>query len=1559
VYESIQSGRPQTTAAQNTAKKRYEPEKRMNQKPLSRARAVPLHSNITAPPSSIGRSASVDRQRRLPVAFLLLAAACVPSVRAQQSPFANYLPTITTLAGSGVNGVTTNGTPANNAKFANPASVGWDAAGNLYILDKNKDVVLEVTASNNSVNTIIGVSGTAGYVDGVPGTSANLSTPSAIAVDNAGNVYIADTKNNRIREWTASNGIINSVAGNGAATYSGNGGPALSAGINGPTAVSVDAYGNLYIADAGDDLLRVVYVGGPVSAVPGLAAAAAALTPSTPQAGHIYTIVGVNGVNTSTGNGSPALAATISGPVFGSLDSHNNLYLTDKTHDVIRRVIADTDIINTIAGNGTAGSNGDGGLATSAALTMPDATRQDLQGNVFLVDSGNNVLRVVDPQTQSIYTIAGQIGETAASFAGDGDGGFATAGSFSGPSDVSLSPSGQIAIADSGLHVVRGVTPPATNFATTGVASASSAFAYTLGAVKADTFTGISIQDKAADFTIASTGCTLPAVVTAGTTTCVPNVTFTPTAPGLRTAQLVTKDAAAGQAILQLTGVGNAAAVTVAPGIISTIAGTPGTAGSTGDGTAGNLYAAGADNKVRIISPTGIINTFAGTGTAGFSGDFGPATAALLNKPTAVAMAPNGDIAIADTGNNTVRIVGAASGVIRSVTLPGMLSTPKGVAFDVTGNLYIADTGNNVIREVSRYANFYSTLAGTAGTAGKTGDGGAATAALLSAPSGIALDAGGNLYIADTGNNEVRKITVATGVITTVAGNGTQGNSGDGAAATSATLNMPSQVAVDAAGDIYIACAGSSSIRRVSAATGTISTIAGTGTAGTGGDGGLATSGSLSGPLGLALDGKNNLYIADTANQRIAEVPGSTSTLTFPATLDGRISAAQTVTITNFGNQTLTLGALSLTSNYSQTASGGADCSPTTTLAAGASCLISIVFSPVTPGTVSGTLTLTDNALGLSAATQVITLTGTAQVNTAVPASIGATGGNNQTVSPYAPFPANLQATVLDKSAFGVANAAVTFTAPSSGATGTFSNGTNTITVLSGGGGVASAPFTALGTRGTFNITATVTGATSPATFTETIAGTLLPKSSFAYSPAANPAAYGETLTLTVNLTPPAGTTTIGGMVTFSDNGTAIHTANVSNGVATYSYVPAASGHSFTFTYSGDSNYSPTASTTPLALTITPLPITAAAGTVTFPFGTPTLPQLAGQLTGVLPADAGNVTLSLSTTPAYSNVLPAGVYNISGSISGTAAGNYQLTSTTGTVTVTPAPVTIALTTSNPYPGTSTPLTFTATVVSLVTGTTTSNTAADPAATVTFYDGTIALGSASTVANGVATFIATLSTLGTHVITAVSVPGNYSGTSNAVTEAVSAPAITLFTDASKYTVVQGQKADVLLSTLAGGGISTAITYACSGLPANSSCIITPLSFTPTPAGAAAIYGATGEVQIDTAGPGLLSARMEAPRGGANRIQLAGMILPVCLLAGWFGRKRRRGRQALVLQSLLLALFGLALSQTIGCGSTTTAAQAVYTPAGTSTVTITATSGTVTGSTSITLVVTPKP
>jgi hypothetical protein len=509
---------------------------------------------------------------------------------------------------------------------------------------------------------------------------------------------------------------------------------------------------------------------------------------------------------------------------------------------------------------------------------------------------------------------------------------------------------------------------------------------------------------------------------------------------------------------------------------------------------------------------------------------------------------------------------------------------------------------------------------------------------------------------------------------------------------------------------------------------------------------------------------------------------------------------------------------------------------------------------------------------------------------------------------------------------------------------------------------VTSVTFTAGGTRGGVSITATVTGVSTPATFSETIAGNPAPSMSFSYSPTANPATYGATVTLTSTLTPPSGATTpISGTVTFSDHGTAIQTTNVSNGAATYAYIPLAGNHSYTAVYNGDANYSTASSSIPLALVVAPLSITASASAVTFPFGTLNLPVLTGQLSGVLPADASNVNLSLGTTPAYSNVLPAGVYNISGSITGTAASNYQLTSTTGTVTVTPAPVTIALTASNPYPGTSTQVAFTATVASVVTGAPLSTTTADPAATVTFYDGTTSIGSVKNGSTGIALFNYTFSTLGQHVITAVVTPGNYGpGTSNAVPLTVSAPAVTLSTDLPTYTVIQGQKANITLTTLTVGGFSSPLAYTCSGLPANASCIVTIPTFTPTPTASPAVYGNITTVQIDTAGPGVLNTHLNAPltpKYGASRIAAAGMlVLPGCLLLSLLSSKRR----ARVWQMLALALFGLALSQTTGCGGgVANPAQAVYTPVGTSTVMITATSGTLTASTNVTLNVVAAP
>jgi trimeric autotransporter adhesin len=233
-----------------------------------------------------------------------------------------------------------------------------------------------------------------------------------------------------------------------------------------------------------------------------------------------------------------------------------------------------------------------------------------------------------------------------------------------------------------------------------------------------------------------------------------------------------------------------------------------------------------------LRSGNGIISTVAGTGSYGSSGDGGIATSAEF-------------------------------------------SSPDDIAIDASGNIYIADAGNNRIRMVTKSTGIISTVAGT-GSYGYSGDGGIATSAALNYPRGVAIDASGNIYIADTYNNRIRMVTKSTGIISIVAGAGSSGYSGDGGLATSALLYNPRGVAIDASGNIYIADAGNNRIRMVTLSTGIISTVAGTGSSGYSGDGGLATSAKSYYPYGVAIDASGNIYIADTYNNRIRMVTKST-----------------------------------------------------------------------------------------------------------------------------------------------------------------------------------------------------------------------------------------------------------------------------------------------------------------------------------------------------------------------------------------------------------------------------------------------------------------------------------------------------------------------------------------------------------------------------------------------------------------------------------------------------------------------------------------------------------
>ena len=337
--------------------------------------------------------------------------------------------------------------------------------------------------------------------------------------------------------------------------------------------------------------------------------------------------------------------------------------------------------------------------------------------------------------------------------------------------------------------------------------------------------------------------------------------------------------------------------------------------------TAGNVYIADEFNhRIRKISPGGIITTVAGTGERVFSGDGGQATSISVASPKGVALDAAGNFYIADTDNSRIRKV-TPDGIITTVAgggeiFPGngdggpatsaRLDSAVGVAVDTAGNLYIAERGSARIRKVS-FAGIITTVAGN-GTFGFSGDGGPATSAQLDFPVDVAVDTAGNLYIADFGNHRIRKVSPG-GIITTVAGNGVDDFSGDGGPATAASLNSPSGVAVDAAGNLFINNRSSGRIRKVNTS-GIITTVAGGG--GDSGDGGPATSANFGFSLDVAVDAAGNLYIADAGSDRIRKVLASApsvsaipTTLSFTAPAGAQILSPQVISVTSsaFGLQ--------------------------------------------------------------------------------------------------------------------------------------------------------------------------------------------------------------------------------------------------------------------------------------------------------------------------------------------------------------------------------------------------------------------------------------------------------------------------------------------------------------------------------------------------------------------------------------------------------------------------------------------------------------------------------
>ncbi len=499
----------------------------------------------------------------------------------------------TIMAGGGLDGVGKQGFEGDgglaiNALLSNPIGVAVDNAGNLFIADSRNHRIRRLDRSTGKITTVVGTGSPGFSGDGGQGVFAQLNGPSQVALDQDQNLLISDSLNNRIRQVNAKTGVIETIAGSGNAGFDGDEGPATGASLNRPTGVAVDSSGNLFISDMFNRRIRRVDAGEAIS-----------------------TIAGVGSMGFG-GDQGPATHTLVYQPAAVALDRAGNIFIADLGNQRIRRVDVDTGAITTVAGTGQEGFGGDGGPATEARLANPSGVAVDAAGNLYIADWDNHRIRRVDAVSGLIFTVAGA-GENGAG----GDGGPATRAQLSSPRGVAVDDDGNFYIADTG-----------------------------------------------------------------------------------------------------------------------------------------------SDRILRVDAATGIISTVAGSGKAGLSGDGGPATGAQLDAPIDVAVDHEERLFIADLFNRRIRRVDPETGIISTVAAiaeEGGLASPSGIAVDQDGNLFIADQGDHRIRRIDAVSGIMTTVAGD-GHEGFAGDGAAGANARLSSPRGVAVDSAGNVFIADSGNHRIRAI---------------------------------------------------------------------------------------------------------------------------------------------------------------------------------------------------------------------------------------------------------------------------------------------------------------------------------------------------------------------------------------------------------------------------------------------------------------------------------------------------------------------------------------------------------------------------------------------------------------------------------------------------------------------------------------------------------------------------------------------------------------------------------------------------------------------------------
>ena len=925
------------------------------------------------------------------------------------------------------------GCPANDGKanfaggytgnFAIFRGLGLSPSGDVYIADYGAYLIHKISKITGYMEVAAGalasgtkatsIGGSKGYgADGVvafgipvapsltPTSQSAFLSPRGVTVDSAGNIYIADSGNNVIRKIAAGTGIVSTIVGSNpgsgsAATAApaptatataalpymadGDGGPASGALMNVPEDVEVDSFGNLFIADMSIARIRVVYAGG---------AAVTSLIGKTnngtvPVVGDIYTIAGSGIAAFST---TPQQTTTTAGPA----------------------------------------------LATSITIGSPRKLRLDSRGNLFIADNSNNVIWFLDAATGYMRVIAGTLGLTAppslCSTHTDafGDNCPATTAALNPNSamGVTVDTFGNVYVTDPSDMRLRKVNTnqvfPNTPAGATVSQTLQVHFAVNDGPAVLNPYriTG------SKDFVYAGQTCTTNADATQD---CLIAINFTPSVTGNDSASLAIASISNGVTIVGLNGIGTAPALAFDPGTASSFAtGLNGSLGIALDG-AGNTYIADTGNNriLRYPAGGGPSTTIAGTGVSGYTGDGASATLATLAAPAAVAVTRTGAVYIADTGNNVIRRIDPNTGFISTVgggvsptlcplasdsfgdgcpATSAKFSKPAGLAADPDGNIFVSDSGNNLVREIT--ATGFAFLIGGGGaicSAGDTyGNGCLATAATFKNPTALQLDLGRNIYIADTGNNFIRKIAAATGLVSAVAGNGQPGSSGNNGLATSAQLNGPTGLAIDAAANLYIADTGNAAVRLVNVQ-GNISTVVGIlGVPGTGTLPGTAFAAQLTNPGGVVASGAGSLTVLDSGNNRAILDNRDSLSYYFSRVNPGSSSSILTIQQTSTGDSAamLSTGSPLFTvtganpTSFTVTASGTNGCSAGQILAIGNSCLLAAQFNPATTGQFSATFTeATSNTINSPAPALQLTGTGavlTPTTSTTVVTSAGA-----------------------------------------------------------------------------------------------------------------------------------------------------------------------------------------------------------------------------------------------------------------------------------------------------------------------------------------------------------------------------------------------------------------------------------------------------------------------------------------------------------------------------------------------------------------------------------------